>query len=122
MSLRPKPVINERLKKHWTVLIFFYTGRKLSSGMWRHIDIVLTDVSEERITSIFRVEDKQTFAPAHAGSFADFFLSSTLKMEAIRSSKMSVNIISTRRHIPDDCLLHSQRRENLKFTFFCTVS
>jgi hypothetical protein len=25
------------------------------SGMWRRVDIVLTDVSEERIASIFRV-------------------------------------------------------------------
>jgi hypothetical protein len=27
--------------------------RKPSSGMWRHVEIVLTDISEERITSIF---------------------------------------------------------------------
>jgi hypothetical protein len=26
------------------------------SGMWRHVDLVLTDVSEERIVYIFRVE------------------------------------------------------------------
>jgi hypothetical protein len=41
--------------------------------------------------------------PAHAGSsLADFLFSSTLKMEAIRSSETSINIISTRRHIPED--------------------
>jgi hypothetical protein len=28
-----------------------------SSGMWRRVDIVLTDVSEERIASIFRLEE-----------------------------------------------------------------
>jgi hypothetical protein len=33
--------------------------RKQSSGMWRRTDIVLTDVSEERIASIFRVEEKE---------------------------------------------------------------
>jgi hypothetical protein len=27
--------------------------------MWSHIDIVLTDVSEERIASIFKVEEKR---------------------------------------------------------------
>jgi hypothetical protein len=27
--------------------------------MWRRIDIVLTDVSEERIASIFKVEEKR---------------------------------------------------------------
>jgi hypothetical protein len=35
-------------------------------------------------------------------------------MEAIRSSETSVNNISTRRHIPEDVILHSHRRENLK--------
>jgi hypothetical protein len=30
--------------------------------MWRHVDIVLTDVSEERIASIFRVEEKRKSA------------------------------------------------------------
>jgi hypothetical protein len=34
--------------------------------------------------------------------------------ETIRSSEMSVNTISTRRHIPEDCFLHSHRRENFK--------
>jgi hypothetical protein len=51
--------------------------------------------------------------PAHTGtSLADF---STLKIEAIRSSEMSVQSTrSTRRHIPEDDILHSHRRENLK--------
>jgi hypothetical protein len=44
-------------------------------------------------------------------SLADFF---TLKMEAIRSSETSVHTRSTRRHIPEDGILHSHRRENLK--------
>jgi hypothetical protein len=35
-------------------------------------------------------------------------------MKAIRSSETSVNKISTRRHIPEDGILHSHRRENLK--------
>jgi hypothetical protein len=37
--------------------------------MWRRVDIMLTDVSEERIGSIFRVAG----APAHADSLSDFF-------------------------------------------------
>jgi hypothetical protein len=51
--------------------------------------------------------------PAHAGSsLADF---STLNMEAIRSSEMSVqSTTSTRRHTPEDGILYSHRRENLK--------
>jgi hypothetical protein len=50
-------------------------------------------------------------SPAHAGSpLADF---STLKMEAIRSSETS-HTRSTRRHIPEDSILQSHPRENLK--------
>jgi hypothetical protein len=51
--------------------------------------------------------------PAHAGSsIADF---STLKMEAIRSSETPVHFTgSTRRHIPEFGILHSQSCENLK--------
>jgi hypothetical protein len=41
-------------------------------------------------------------------------ISYTLKMEAIRSSETSVNKISARHHIPEDGILHSHRRENLK--------
>jgi hypothetical protein len=45
--------------------------------------------------------------PAHAGSSLAYF--STLKMEAIRSSEMSVHIRSTRRHIPEDGILNEYR-------------
>jgi hypothetical protein len=51
-------------------------------------------------------------SPAHAGSsLADF---STLKMEAIRSFETSVHTRSTRRHIPEDGILHIHRCENLR--------
>jgi hypothetical protein len=33
--------------------------KKQFSGMWRRVDIVLTDVSEECIASVFRVERKE---------------------------------------------------------------
>jgi hypothetical protein len=97
--------------------IMLFSWRKQSSGMWRRVDIVLTDVTEERIASFFRVEEKgSTWALAGAGSsLAEFLLfSSTLKMEAIRSSETSVNTMSTRGHIPENCFLHSRHRENLK--------
>jgi hypothetical protein len=76
--------------------------------MWRCVDLTLTDVSEERIASIFRKEKSVSEyfilqPPAHSGSsLADF---STLKIEAIRSSETSVHIRSTQRHIPEDGIL-----------------
>jgi hypothetical protein len=76
--------------------------------MWRRVGLVWTDVSEERIASILRVEKSASWA---GSSLADF---STLKMEAILSSETSVHARSTRRHIPEDCILHNHRRENLK--------
>jgi hypothetical protein len=42
-------------------------------------------------------------------------------MGAIRFSETSVNTISTQPHIPEDCFLHSHRRENLKFFAFAHV-
>jgi hypothetical protein len=42
------------------------------------------------------------------------WISYTLKTKAIRSSETSVHTGSTLRHIPEDGILHSHRRENLK--------
>jgi hypothetical protein len=57
-------------------------------------------------------EDCSLQSPAHAGSsLADF---STLNMEAIFSCETSVHTRSTRRHIPEDGILHRHRHENLK--------
>jgi hypothetical protein len=39
---------------------------------------------------------------------------SALKMEPIRSSETSVHTRVTRRYIPENGILHSHRRENLK--------
>jgi hypothetical protein len=58
--------------------------------------------------------------PAHAGSsHADF---STLKMEAIRPSETSAHTRSTWRHIPEDGILHSHRRKNLKSYMYLRIS
>jgi hypothetical protein len=43
--------------------------RMQSSEMWRRVDLVWTDVSEERIASIFRVEESATEEPAWAGGY-----------------------------------------------------
>jgi hypothetical protein len=61
--------------------------------MWRRVDLVWIDVSEERIEKSAREE------PAWAGGC---------------SSEALIHRRSTRRHIPEDGILHSHRRENLK--------
>jgi hypothetical protein len=60
--------------------------------MWRRVHIVWTDVSEERIASIFRLEKSAKEEPAWAGGCS-------------RSSETSVYTVSTRGHIPEDCHL-----------------
>jgi putative lipoic acid-binding regulatory protein len=40
------------------------TMKMSSSGMWRSVDLALTDVSEERIASIFREEKSASGEPA----------------------------------------------------------
>jgi hypothetical protein len=46
--------------------------------------------------------------------FFNRIISSTLKMEVTRSSGILVYSKPTWRHIPEDSILHSHRRENLK--------
>jgi hypothetical protein len=61
-----------------------------SSGMWRRVELVCTDVSEVAAHNL-----QWFLAPEF----------STLKMEAILSSKTSVHTRSTRRHIPEHGIL-----------------
>jgi hypothetical protein len=64
--------------------------------MWHRVDVVLTDVSEELIASIFSVEGK---------------IRKSASEETVRtgaSRLMSVNTISTRCHIPEDCFVQFQ--------------
>jgi hypothetical protein len=64
------------------------------------VALVGTDVSEERFISIIRV---------------------VMIMEAIRSSEMSVLTRAILPQIPEDEILHSHRRENLKSYIALTV-
>jgi hypothetical protein len=79
--------------------------RMRSSGTWRRVDLVWTDVSEENDASIFRVEN-----PRARNSVSRWLQTaakfSTLKMEAIRSSETSVHTRFTLRHIPENGILH----------------
>jgi hypothetical protein len=73
------------------------------------VALVRTDVSEERISSIISVV--WLLVTANVPTSPIFV---TLKMEVIRSSETSVLIRITRRHMSEDGILQSHRRENLK--------
>jgi hypothetical protein len=67
--------------------------------MLRHVALVRTDVSKERIASVISV--------TRMGEL-------TLMMEAIRFSETSVLTKATRRNVPEDGIRHSHSRENHK--------
>jgi hypothetical protein len=93
----------------------YFARRVSSSGIWRRVvSWVATDVSEEHIASILRVEEIISAFHLLARWFAEP-VSSTQKMEAISSSETSVETErTTRRHIPEDDTLQNHRCENLK--------
>jgi hypothetical protein len=80
-----------------------------SSGMLSRVALVGTDVSEEFRASIIRVTRIGT-----ANVVPSSPILVTLIMEALSSSETSVLTRVTRRNIPEDAILHSHRRENLK--------
>jgi hypothetical protein len=100
------------------------------SGILRRVALVRTGVSEERSASIIRVTKigelgtglavtskrrtlrKNIVVTGNVVPTSPILV--TLMMEVIRSFDTSVLTRSTRRNIPEECILHSQRGENLK--------
>jgi hypothetical protein len=81
------------------------------------VALIRTDVSEDRIASIFRVNECELVTERSCKLLYRHMLvgdSCTLKMEAIRSSETSVLIRATRCHFPEDDKHHIHRRGNLK--------
>jgi hypothetical protein len=95
-----------------------------SSGMLRLVGLVRTDVSEERSASILRVTRICELGTTLAVTSVHRLLVTanvpsspilvTMMMETLGSSGTSVLTRATRRNIPEDAILHSYRRENLK--------
>jgi hypothetical protein len=71
--------------------------------MLRHVALVRTDVSEELGTTL----PVTSIVPSSP-------ILDTLMKEALSSSETSVLTRATRRNIPQDTILHSHHRENLK--------
>jgi hypothetical protein len=86
-----------------------------SSGMLSHVALVRTDISEELSISFIKVtrigELGTTLVTADIPSSPILV---TLMMEALSSSKTSVLTRVTWRNAPEDAILHSHHRENLK--------
>jgi hypothetical protein len=68
------------------------------------------NIPEDGILQIFKKLDKKSTPLEISPSSRDV----TLMMEAIRSSETSVFTRETRRNTPEEVILHSHRRENLK--------
>jgi hypothetical protein len=90
--------------------------------MLRRVAFVRTDILEERIAYVIKVRKigelmfRRSVLPLLVS--ANVFLISpilvNLIMEAISFYQTSVIVRTTRRNIPEDGILHSHRRENLK--------
>jgi hypothetical protein len=92
-----------------------------SSGMLRPGALVRTDVSEERIASIFRVRRTdelflhsmlRLLVTANVVPSSPILV--TLMMEATGSSETPILTRAIRRNIPEDAIRHCHFRENLK--------
>jgi hypothetical protein len=90
-----------------------------SPGKLRRVALERTDVSEETSASIIRHKNRLTKNSVRrlivtANVIPSSPILATLMMEAVSSSETSVLTRATRRNIPEDSILRSHPRENLK--------
>jgi hypothetical protein len=86
----------------------------VSSGMLRRVALLRTDISEELSASFIRVTRIDELGTTLAGVVPSSPILVTLTKETLSSSEMSALTRATQRNIPEDTILHSHRRENLK--------
>jgi hypothetical protein len=84
----------------------------MSSGLLRRVALERTDVSEEPGASFIRCSVRRLLVAACVVPSSPIF--ATLMKEAPGSSETSVLSRATRCNNPEDTILHSHRRENLK--------
>jgi hypothetical protein len=80
--------------------------------MLRRVAVVRTDVLEESSASVIRVIRIGELVTVNVVPSSPILV--TLMIEELRSSETSVLTRVKLRHIPEDGILHSHRRENFK--------
>jgi hypothetical protein len=86
----------------------------VSSGLLRRVALVRTDVSEEPGASFIRVFPRSVRRLLVAACVVPSLPIFVALMKEALSSSETVLTRAIRRNIPEDTILHSHRRENLK--------